>query len=74
MEKITKFYQYCDIQPFGTKTYLPLLNPTSINAKINTNVIETIYSEKLILSYTKSDRSNKSKKSKKIRKTQKNSE
>jgi hypothetical protein len=56
MEKIVKFYQYCDIQPFGTKTYLPLLNPTNINAKINTNVIETIYSEKLILPYDKPDK------------------
>lgn len=49
MERLHKFYEYCDIQPAGTKTYLPIFNPTGINVRINTNIIETIYSEKLVI-------------------------
>lgn len=59
MDRIIKFYQYCDIQPLGTKAYLPLLNPTNINARINTGIIETIYSEKFVPNF---DRSKKDKK------------
>lgn len=43
MERIIKFYEYCDIQPPASKTYPPLLNPTGINVRINTNIIERIY-------------------------------